>query len=523
MAEPAQEVYRVDWTGRAMIGSREFPISSVQVRFELNEIPVASLTIPVGRDPSSGKSISPGDVLNGLDMNTPISIYITASYTKDAPKPGGLKNGEFKIFEGYVLTPGYERAFNLARVNINAYGALGALSAGTSLIDTVVEFVADDGTGQYKATLGNNKNKVLALDLLTKRQLYAGLSPALYLLWKDMAAGTISSTSGQARSEEAVKAMGRLNYGKTNLGLSAAIGSELNSIPGGTDAWDKALASALCNLIFKGAWSNNTIFEDRDADLWTMLRETGNHFMFSIVPTVEEGVFAPILPNIRGTTDHEIEPNEYFVSSIAPLTDRMFGHTSRIALYASGAQVSNNASGESKTKIIGKSRLTGALGSRGRLKLLGAPLWLLPPGAPARDTLNPTEGITDATNTEAAKKKSEQGNLELAYYNSPIGNAYAETILYTDLFSERQMSISGRVRTDIAPGNQVKLITAGDNFGLGPAVLYGMVYAVSINLGEGKGNTEVMMSHFRTEKEQESCTVAVHPLYKEKWKGIPLV
>lgn len=521
------EYYRVDWSGRVVIGNDQFPVSEIETVYKLNEIPYVGLVIPIGTNPKTGETITPKKVLSSAGMtgkiNPEIAVYVTATARpsgRDAPKSGGLPQGEFKIFSGYVISPGFTRDVDNVGVRLVGFGDLGGLSSGTSLIDTVISDKGDSGADKMKSALGNQKDKSATLEVLMKRNIPQNLGAGIHQLFKDMANGVFSFTL-QKSSANALKALEKLDFNSSTLGIAVGSLDQEGGLAG--EALDKAVAKSIASVVFN-IWSADLAFQERDADLWTMLKELSRLFEFSIVPTVDKAYFAPIIPNLN-EIDHKIDPDEYFSLSLAPFDRRGYGHVTKVGLFAQGSQLSNWEDGTSKTAIIGAASIIDQ--DAGRLKLVGAPHWILSPAAKAALSVDPTKGVKTAENTEKGENKKDQATIELKFLRAEIGDAYAKTILYSELFKNRIITVRGRVRTDIAPGNQVELVTPGLSFGGGndggSDMLYGMVDSVTMRLGSKQAHTELSIVNVRNSGEQKSYTLDLHPIFKHRWKGIRLV
>jgi hypothetical protein len=397
---------------------------------------------------------------------------------------------------------------------------LGGLASGTSLIDTIVSDKGDDGADRMKSALGNTKDKTVALEVLMGRRIPQNIGEGIHKLFSDMANGAFAFTKQKA-SANAIKSLKKLNYSASVLGIAAG---DLDKAGGLIDeALDRSVAKSIASVLFN-IWSAELAFQERDADLWTMLKELSRLFEFSIVPTVNTAYMAPIIANLNKIDQH-IDPDEYFSLSLAPFDRRGYGHVTKVGVFAQGSQLSNWEDGTSKTAIIGAASIADQ--DAGRFKLVGAPHWILSPSAKAALSVDPTKGVKTAENTEKGTIKKEQATIELKFLRAEIGDAYAKTILYSELFKNRIITIRGRVRTDIAPGNQVEITTPGSSFGggkdEGSDLLYGMVDSVTVRLGSKQAHTELSIINVRNSSEQKKYTLDLHPIFKKSWKGVRLV
>lgn len=518
------DFYAVSWSARVRVGTKIFPVVSFEASYRLNEIPFVSLIVPVGRDQKTGMTISAKEILDETgvsgDAVPNLIVYMTASSYpegRDAPKSDGLSKAEIEVFRGYVLSPSLVRSANSAGIRIIGFGELGGLASGTSMIDTLQSSVGDDGIYRKTTELQNVKGKAASVEVLMGRGLSRNLGAALHLMLTQMASGAFQTKEGR-KSERATNALKTVDYAYGSLAMRVFSGEAGARISGAY--LDRALALAVSGVVF-GAWAADSAFQERDADLWTILKELARVFAFTIVPTVGRTYLAPVIPGQSGK-GHEIDPDEYFHLTTGPYDPRGYGYVTGVVLFAHGAQISNWQSGGARTAIVGEAVLS-SNPDAGRLKLVGAPRWLLSPGAAFN--LDMSDFYDGTIVAKGKPPAAPQGEIELNYARTGVGDAYAKTVLYSELFGNRTLTLRGRVRTDIAPGNQVDIRTVGEAFGDADSsggFLYGLVNAVTIRLGEGQSCTELSVTHVRTEKERAEYAVDLHPIYLIKWPGVRL-
>jgi hypothetical protein len=158
---------------------------------------------------------------------------------------------------------------------------------------------------------------------------------------------------------------------------------------------------------------------------------------------------------------------------------------------------------------------------------------MVPPPADATVGNNASGPMPDAYETKKDSESDERAKeyeKKLALYSQAgLGVNYAKTYLINNLFYNRKMEFSGRLRFDICPGSTIGIEVVEDPFSeLKSNVLYGLVEGVTIQFGVGDGNpsalTSFRLSSLRTEKEQGLFSVGQHPMYvsKNSFIGAPL-
>lgn len=147
--------------------------------------------------------------------------------------------------------------------------------------------------------------------------------------------------------------------------------------------------------------------------------------------------------------------------------------------------------------------------------------------------LNPGEGADHA----------EQVPRVILGNAQPVWDLYARTLYIHEVLKNRQATISGPVRFDIAPGSQVMLETTEDkfvkeilypgsvtdpcNFGF-QTFYWASVLRVStiIDCQNMRASTNFHLAHFRDEAENRDSgtSIASHPLWQAcRWAGCVLV
>jgi hypothetical protein len=542
-----ENYHRIDILATASVADKQVPITSATVTYAIDQIPKVSITIPVGRA-GNGSSVTVGaHIFSSLAPFSSIKIHARAVSSKenqDAKQGGDLPSGQFLLFDGYVYTPSMQMGFGPsggAELRIEGFGRLGGLSAATTLSAGVVISKPPSGTDLFMSFFGGDQKKgfLTFADQLMQRKGYKDIAGEILSLFKLAIQSTRAwkgktAASGGLSGAAAVRALNNLSSGgKFNL---------LSGITGTSEvAFGRMIAETLSNT-FCDIWTRmdprGNFAASGGGDLWEVLTTLQGLFLFRIVPTVLTDYLAPITPGLGGTPYNTFNPNEYSLveggqAFSDPFTQRnMSTYITQVGLAASSFQSSAFNPGASVTGRVGFAEInqTSAKGTAldgGRLFLMHAPTWLIPAGQVGKNTLNPFKGISDALSTGGAFD-DDMRLSEIQGFGSALGNNAAKSYLHELLFAHRNLTVKGRLRTDVAPGNLAKIVLPAEGFlGVSGDVLYGMVSSVKIDLitseAGGTVQTEIGFSHIRTSQEHESFTVPNHPLYGEKWSGKPLI
>jgi hypothetical protein len=223
-----------------------------------------------------------------------------------------------------------------------------------------------------------------------------------------------------------------------------------------------------------------------------------------------------------------IDPDEYntSVADESGFSQQDYAYRATVGLYATNFRTSKCDKTSGIATKMGVASIAHQLkGMQGMTELIQAPEWLIPSGAPADLTVGKGGPVPDASNPDAPAEHLAYGDSINKFLESTLGNAVAATDLYEKLFLNRgSMTISGRLRMDIAPGSLIKINTPGERFLGEKDVFYGMVSAVTVHASAGDGSggsagTSLRVVSFRSEYEHETLTTPYHPLYKEAWIG----
>lgn len=513
--------YYVKIGAYAVINGTRLPINSVIVDYKLDDIPVAVIDFPIGRDASSGNfnDISPmHGLLSSLIPMTPITVYVTTevpSGQSAAPegKDVGFPLGDFPIFKGYVAEPNQRKHFetNTMMMQITARGEPVGLAGTTSFLSGLVAVGSNSGGNPAIVRLGNAQSSDMynaAIRNMIGVDADIWENGLLYLI--DFATAATTAWTDFPDNNAAQIALDRLAKHDVlpyePLNVSPYV-MQFKSL------FNKSLVSWLSDE-FTEFWTG-------DANMWDFLMRCRHKLGFSFVPAIEEDVIAPITPNLGGEFHREIDPTEYSSVTVASaLNNKASSYVSSVAVVTRNWCSSNWQSKAPTVKLIGGANTD--MQPQGRFVEVEAPSWLIPRSAAARgSTYNgpPDKGNTKPSSTAPDTHSQD----EQAFFSSGIGDAFARTILHERLFEHRSASLLGRFRLDIAPGSLVKINTVGELFTGLKDTIWGCVNRVLLRVSAQGAATELSLSHIRSDKEHDDFTTPNHPLFSSEWRGGKLI
>jgi len=529
MADPVADYYRLDIRARAEFDEPaiEMPILSFRLNYRLDEIPTAVIRVPLGRDPVTGTVSTALGAVTNIEARTRCRIYASAvpADGRAAPpnKDPGFPDEETLVFDGFVASPKVIRGVKTASLEISLFGISAGLAGSTMLVNNVTFAELASSNSQISIKLGGGAT--------VARDVFAALAqqPIEDDLWEigirplmvDALASLPSWTETLA-NDKAQAALDRINKGE----LLQVIPLKLSGYGAPLELLRGAIARAMGNH-FYDAWAS----ANGQGDMWDALMVMKNLFLFHFVPAVNEDVLAPLTPNLGGEPWRTIDPNEYNQSGAAPLfSARDYAYRATVGIYARTFRTPQWDPTSAVATKLGVASIAERLsGQGGRIQLIQAPPWLIPPGAQARHSVGLGGPVPDASNPDVEAQQVAYGDAMNRFLESSLGNNVAATDLHEKLFAHRgSMPISGRLRMDIAPGSLIKINSPGERFSGKKDVFYGMVSAVTIQVtaGDGAGGaagTTLSVVGIRSEKEHETVTTAYHPLYLEAWRGGRLV
>jgi len=525
MTDPVADYYRLNVTARAEFDEPaiDTPVLSFRLTFALDQIPSAVIRIPLGRDPVTGVVSSALGTITEIEPRTRCRIYASAESSDGRAAPPGKDPGfpetDTLVFDGFVAALQVVRGVNTASLEIELFGIQGGLAGSTMLVTSVT--LADLSSSNSNIVVKGGGGAAVAWDIfamLARNPIEEDLWGQGILPVMTQAITLTSVWTALADNGAAQGALDRINIGNVLPVQTLSLA--------GHNAPSLLLRATVARTLgnhFYDTWASNT----GQGDMWNVIQELANLFMFHFVPAVNEDVLAPITPSLGGEPYRVIDPDEYSHSAAVPtFSPSNYAYRATVGLYATTFRTPQWDETSGIATKLGVATVAHKLqGWQGMVQLVQAPEWLIPSGAPAEHTVGKGGAVPDASNPDVAAEHLAYGDSVNKFLESTLGNSVAATDLYEKLFLHRgSLVVTGRLRMDIAPGSLIKINTPGERFSGKKDVFYGMVSSVTVHMsaGDGQGGsagTSLNVVSVRSEREHETLTTPYHPLYHQTWVG----
>jgi hypothetical protein len=538
--------------------AEKLPLSAIQGSFMLNSFPWAQMVIPVGKpaDEASEENVQRARALaESLKQFKVIEAWVQL---EGEFAPGvSWPTAPFKVFNGLVTGTSTVRSLGTISVVVHATHWLIDLDASSALSDDVVTgapvaLKLPAVTGNL-ASSGRDPEDPL-LKKMGEDLWIAALKPKFVEI---CTGGSILTQLACGPPELRTDRRATNDTALPRLADGSAAGafdiSALVDVPKMemVEALDLALRGSISQATSKRLYNGSL----GTSTLWDKLLEVAHLFQFSIVPTVDTAVCAPISPCLAGEISPRhvtIKASEYHTFKPSEALFRVWrgvsvsGHFScplRSAdenvvqdyefLTSSGCYLADQD--ESLPDDVR------ARAARGMVQFVEAPDWVMDKSMEAAlnarlsiDGMNNSmrdveEGpeAEDETAEPAARDAEPKRDAALA---KRLGDAYAKWWYWVHQFLPRTGELTGKLRFDIAPGSIVRIEDIDGKLYDDPAdfgYLYAMVTSVrfQIDAVNASASTSLTLSHIRREGEKLYGTSG-HPLYKssagERWVGTVL-
>lgn len=563
--------------------------------FELNGIPTAVLSVATGRRTDLSWLLSPvhDPITRSMVLKiAPISVYLkvepTLAYGDTAmldesdawPRDEQNRAAWFRAFRGYVtgvagLDSPNANEFVLYLTHwltdLNFSSALSRSShpANVNQLSLYAATIQANGQGNVSGAHGTPETwaktyvgnpDVVRNDMWANREPYVpdganyGLRAWLMFLcqqdrmfldpWKmDLVAGPGSPYGRQ--NWEAVRALQHFEpYATYSLGVPPVRAGEQQYVDGvplslRLDANDVSagfVAAAIADSLGRESLSTTEGFT-----LWDKLvGQLAPQYLLAVVPMVEKALLVPYCPGLAWRSDalgcrhigiEEYANLEFSSSNVRPLRSVVLMAPS--GSYTGGIMSGNNPAvyGSASPRFTSPDPAN----TGGLFLFKAAPSWLVNPVTSHAYGGSRSEGASALR--PGAGTPTPGALAPHAVLQSPALQAlwvrYARSLYMQEVTKGRQLSLTGRLRFDIAPGTCVRIETrapdpAGSDFkaGRGQMHLYGMVLGVSITIDAAgpQATTSLRVGFAYTDADigTNDLTVTEHPIWENAFYGAPL-
>lgn len=538
-------------------------IVSVSISYALNEIPVATCVIALGRQiAGSGIMLTAHDVLPALPRMSPVSIKMVVPPDSYLAPPDGDKTKPLELFSGYYTGYALNKILGKVVATVHLIGWLADLACSSAVLGFVHPASALDwafpavlptlapspsaGIPEAGETLGYLVGHLVAADALNERLLQDVWRALRDLLW---GAAERFSTADMLTNLSLAQKLGLINASGKKVASNVAALDALKRMEPFADA-EKENAKYVYGKPVKFAEdvqlthavgrlakhiSGMALAQLARTTLWDLL--TGTllpSLQLDLCPMSDRAIVMPRLPSYRPTNGQywrTIRSTDYVMLDMAAVLAKPLRGVvvhGNVVVDHGAANINSRMGALMPPGVPGVfiDNSSSPSARKGSILFVPAPEWLacfanrgaspLPPTANENASTTPPS-TTKGEENEQDVKKEEQAT-------AAVLERFAQGIFLQHALYGRRGSLSGRLRFDIAPGSHVRLEVSPEQFAgqdapdALAASLYGQVERVTIDIDieNRSAATNMLLTHIRTEEENKTDTAAAqaHPLYE---------
>ena len=547
-------VFRTDVRAYIEVNGQHYPVSLAEIMYRMDEIPYAYMEIPMGRKvprtpaTSSAEMPGAGPLIAELNPMTPVAIKVKCTAYGNPPedKLKGYVDGQWMtVFSGYALSPWVrKRRTGYASLALTAMGELGKLASSTNYVSSVtpdrtnstINIPGGTAAGVVQAVTTEIRSALPADDLA--RAIRQTLE---WLISKTIANSPVPFINNAARTS-VLRLTAVSSPNDTPTGLTILGGAAAKALAGKADVapaeFNKMLqwsvARHLSDLLYSG-WAHG--LQDGGGDLWTVVQMIARSFLFGIVATARSKDFlVPIYYGLRAEPYRIIGPNEYWAVEMGKtFTPKDFAYVSSVLLYSPRSEPVVNANDGNtgfgfSVPMLGMAGMSvPRAGVIGRTQLVECPSWAVPPANLTPEVVAENGNLPDAGSPDDPIIHPLRPAADF-WYDIGLGTKIADWTLGFLEYVHRVISITGRLRFDIAPGSLVRVTFTEDLYtkqSVPKYNMYGYVAEIRTSIGSrGRGtsaHTIITLSHVHNDEEHKRWINAQHPVFGTSWTGTHLV
>lgn len=537
-------------TNQVIGGLDRVPITHMTLRFPRGGIATGDFILAVGYEAVSRKLAQIHQAAVGLTTRFRVQAFVELVGQESIRRawPKGRYYGAYRVWDGRSLGPGYSRSRDSTAITITSAHWLSDLDSGTVASDSIVKNSADNLLAAYGVdTGGGPSSPSTAYSLLQNADIQIPGDFWAELVWPILRSlmTTTEDATGKLQAGQnwwntvldATQSCRLPNDTGTvppQLGNQRAVkmieqrfvpAGQTRTLIGGNLQFDVDVMGPEMSLfvaqILAGRLGASTCLEKA--------KTVASQFLYELLYNVEDATFGPYCPVLHSSRIwRSIYPHEY-------LFIRGQGYTPR-RVQGVGL-VGSNFYRETGDPVAMQGRLVGAFrqNTDGQFLLQPAPPWLYyrtPPAFTNLATSQPRTATQKGANGGPVNAVQVQQDAEaFTEQQMQLGCNLARRVWYEEVYRNRMAEITGRLRFDICPGSQVRLVVNGPQLpqaGAGSGrlrYLYGSVENVTIMIdaADPKAHTSFTLSHLRDENEKDLANTE-HPVFpKQAWYGSPLV
>lgn len=260
-------------------------------------------------------------------------------------------------------------------------------------------------------------------------------------------------------------------------------------------------------------------------------------YMMQLIPLIDTAVVTAAAPGFREAYDVELKPEEYDSLDHSALIERPLRAVLLQTPDKSLAGASMTEDGTPAAWGIGGGFAAPGV-TEGMLLALRVPEWAqdiessalyaaASTGIPEEAPINEASAPGNVGGEAVGRKPS-----EIAVGASELLSRYARMLYVQNALRGREGAVSGKLRFDIAPGSNIRIVGSPERFLAGIDQLATTHYAtvqrvtIVINAEAGQASTRFKLTNIRTESEntQDRFSIEAHPLFGDNViRGLPLI
>lgn len=521
-------------------------ISSYQLSGGVNEIPMLSMTVAVGREVNTGFPSNIHYLADFMQMQLPVQLYAMGRETDNSygipvePWP----TVPFLNFEGYTTGVGFSKnRAGSAGYTITAQNWLTDLNSSSSLSRSTATLTPGQLSSAAAFFGGNGldasfASQTMAADFFATDRVSLdfwgnSLAPWLEQLCnQDLLTDPDDPILEEGGSNvEALRALQRFEpyppqfEGDTGYRFGVPLVMDAGDILEANEAIT-AIVDDICQETFDSMASTT---------LWDKLvNQFAANYQFAVVPLVQSALVVPMCPGLRSIWQ-VIYPEEYDSISMSGETPRAMRGMRLFAGVGSQTGAFGMQQGETADNETIGGRYDNPNMDSGMIRFRNGPRWLSAMAAPAAyaaDAAAPNGVVGNAFFPGAGAVPVAVGPGIIQQRGESLFNLFAHALYLTEVTKGRSGTISGRLRFDIAPGSSVAIVVSEEKFvkgytGRPNSIVYGTVRRVThvVNAESKQASTLFDIGWLRSETENllDGTSADGHPVWSEQWAGAPFV
>lgn len=528
------------------IGGDRFHIAQFVASWACNEIPRAQCLVSLGRNAKDQKLVAQANKSSLLLR--PMQRAVVYFEPAGDYNPTGITWPASRVilFEGYFAGGSYRRSNDKTAMMINLTHWLVDLACSSAVSQNshpsnplhltapaVLEQIGRVGSTDQQGAYVSNLSGFSTVQAYVNTDMWAGIKRIFCGLAnvKARAAGDIencaAATGSAVINSRAIRALKKIEGvvdsdgvdGIESCDLAYKYGVPLGLSDAGVSAVQNAVAAAVCQGTVD-AYANTTFWDKLVSDFCPQ-------FGLAVVPRVSSGLVIADTPAYNGNFWKLLRPDDYDLVDQNSAVERPLRCVSVVGTATS--QLGSNAYNANTVPLHGGCYVAGSVDKDdGVIMYVAAPRWLQMLDAsafPAAQVTGLDRDVPIPTAIDPALAASARPQFDSS--RNRLYVKYAQLVYVSNMLRERVGSISGRLRFDIAPGSNIKLLAKSEKFLEGEDDLAADMFAnvsrvtVAINSDVGQASTSFQLTHMRFANENESPRTSVeeHALFGKQIHG----